>query len=276
LWPAQLAQRLTILADLADQLLKAAPEHTRRSFRYSTTALPGCGFDPSSEDGEANGPDLRLARMSGAIKMQVLRDLAVEIESANGATPLPISVRNELMKVLEERLPAFIGAWCSDNISFDQVGKRKLTPPEVTFDPKIIPAGMKDLWVKARERSRRTVAEASQVVTDFVETFGSFPAKDITIDDLVHFKSMLLQLPKNLSNKEAKLGLAERLSCQTCADDKGVEHVRPKVSAQTVAKKMSLLKAILGVKVGDGKRVLRHNPAEGLSTGHRWDGTSRD
>ena len=114
------------------------------------------------------------------------------------------------------------------------------------------------------------------MVTDFVEAFGSFPAKDITIDDLVHFKNMLLQLPKNLSNKEAKLSLAERLSCQTWADDKGVEHVRPKVSAQTVAKKMSLLKAILGVEVGDGKRVLRHNPAEGLSTGHRWDGTSRD
>jgi len=96
----QQAQRLTILADLADQLLKTAPEHTKRTFRYFTTVLPGCGFDPSSEDGEANSPDLRVARMSGTIKMQALRDLAVEIESANGATPLPISVRNELMKVL--------------------------------------------------------------------------------------------------------------------------------------------------------------------------------
>lgn len=275
LWPAQQAQRLTILADLADQLLRTAPEHTKRSFRYTTTVLPGCGFDHLSEDGEANTPELRVARMSSTIRMQVLRDLAVEIESANGPTPLPVSVRNEL-KLLEERLPAFIGAWCSDNIFSDQVGKRKLTPPEVASDPQITLSGMKDLWIKARGRSNQTVTEASQVVADFVETFGSFPAKDITIDDLMHFKNMLLQLPKNLSNKEAKLALAERLRCQTWIDDKGVEQVRPKVSTQTVAKKMSLLKAVLGVKVGDGKRVLRHNPAEGLSTGHRWDGTSRD
>lgn len=276
LWPAQKTQRLAILADLAEGLLKAAPESARRSFRYVTTILPGCGFNPVCEDEEANSPELRMVRMSAAIRMQVLRDLALEIENANGTSPMPVAVRSELMKVLEERLPAFIGAWSSDNIFSDHIGKRKLTPPELTFDPQITLNGLQDLWVAARNRPPQTIIEATQVVADFVETFGTFPAKDITIDDLAHFKGMLLQLPKNLSNRDVKLPLAERLNCRTWKDEQGVEHQRPKVSAQTVAKKMSLLKAILGVKVGEGKRVLRHNPAEGLSTGHRWDGTSRD
>ena len=160
-----------------------------------------------------------------------------------------------------------------------KVGSRS-SPSRGHLRPEDHTRGMRDLWVKGRERSRQTVAEASQVVADFVETFGSVPAKDITIDDLVHFKNMLLQLPKNLSNKEAKLSLTERLICQNWTDHKGVEHVRPKVSAQTVAKKMSLLKAVLGVKVGDGKRSrvdrcwrpIRQGVHRGLGRGNQQDG----
>lgn len=236
--------------------------------------MNGFAFDAALET-EGVTPALVASSIPPKLKDGFLKGLAEQVQTLRHCRPIPVGVRIELMQVLDERLPDFVREW-SLAVLPRSAGPRKFEPPVVRHDPDITLAGLKAIWAENRKPKKQTVIEAERVVADFVETFGDIPAREITSADLLYFKEQLLGVPKNLSNTEAKLSLAERVACAEKVPENGSTTKRPLVSDQTVAKKMSLLKAILGVKGRDGQPLLQHNPASGFGTGHKWDGEKRD
>lgn len=272
-WPAQQTVRRSLLDSLVTKVVKTADATVRDDFRI-LLLMNGFAFDAALET-EGVTPALVASSIPPKIKDEVLKGLAEQVQNLRHCRPIPVGVRIELMQVLEERLPDFVREW-SLSVLPRSAGHRKFEPPVVRHDPDITLAGLKAIWAENRKPKSQTVTEAERVISDFVETFGDIPAREITSADLLYFKEQLLGVPKNLSNTEAKLSLAERVACAEKAPENGSTTKRPLVSDQTVAKKMSLLKAILGVKGRDGQAVLQHNPALGFGTGHKWDGEKRD
>lgn len=272
-WPAQQNVRLSLLDNLVTKVVKTAEPAVREDLR-TLLLMNGFSFDRALEVEGVTSSHVAAA-LPNELKVEILKGLAEQVQSLRGCRPIPIGVRIELMQVLEERLSDFLREW-SSSVLPQSAGHRKFSPPMIAYDPETTLAGLKAIWMNTRNPKKQTVAEAEKVIADFVETFGDIPAKEITSADLLYFKDQLLSVPKNLSNTEAKMSLSERVACADRVPENGSTTKRPLVSDQTVAKKMSLLKAILGVKGRDGQALLQHNPAAGFGTGHKWDGEKRD
>lgn len=268
-WPTQPPARVAILQDLITKVTAKASADTRRSFSLRL-AFNGCGYDPAFEADSVTAERI-VGGMPKPFKAKLVSDQAGQVQETLGPRLIPIAVGNEMKELLETKLPGFLRTWCSSVLPRD-AGKRKFSPPPVVYDPEITLGGLRDIWIENRQPKEQTVAEANKVLADFKEAFGDIAAKDITSADLLYFKEQLLGVPKNLSNREARLSLAERVACAEIKTENGSTSKRPRVSEQTVAKKLSLLKAILGAKGRNNQPILQHNPAIGFGTGHEWKG----
>ena len=253
-WPTGTSELRMALNDMFDQHLARLNDIEKRILRFA--------FD---QECPAMGDfDERFDLWPVARRSAFARRLADEASEKAGRAPLPIPVHTELYRLAETKLRSIMRVFHAP-IDGRSAGVRKHTPEQSPPDLEITLAGLRANWQASKKRPASTVDELKQTIVDFEMTYGAIPAADVTRDDLDDFKVRLRKLPRNLSRPERKLSLESRIAL-------GVK--RRKICAETVGKKIALLKALLSF--GHKEHILPANVGTGMVTGPKHRAGKRD
>lgn len=258
-WPSQPAVRLSMIGAAIDRLLREAPDRQRNAtkfvFMQSGLAISGSDDSPSSA----------VNRLPPAQRAHLAGELLDGVEAFLPSGPLPMPVRTEVLKELENRLPDFLTNW-RIGLDFETEAERRFTPPEPERDPDVTLTKLMSLWVQDTKPCKSAHDDAKSVVRDFTGFYGNIPVRKFTRDDFDFFAEELRKLPAHMSQAERALPFAERVKL-------GEDQSRKKAKGATTAKKLTLLKAIMALSLKKNRIV--YNPAQGLATGHSYHPDAR-
>lgn len=267
-WPTLPSTRLTIIDSSIEQLIANAELVQRKMTNF---VIIQSGSASTAED---DGHAALILSLSPETRSRVVAGLLDELEPLLPRGPLPVPVRLEVLKRLNDRLVDFAKAW-DLGLKLARQQPRKFTPPRVEHDPNVTLEPLLKLWAEKKVTPcKSALDDAKSVVRDFTSLFGDIPVNSFTADDFDHFVGELPKLPAAMSRAERSLPFADRVKL----GDKGGDELsdkpeRRKVKDATTAKKLALLKAILAYAFK--KKRIRYNLTQGLETGHKHEAEAR-